>query len=71
MTKQELKQHHDIIQDAWQLFKSHSDIQDTDEYWEQLVNEATAIYEKHKTQFAKDLMIAVLNELERMRGSNT
>ena len=67
MTDTELKQRHEIVQAAWQLLKSHSDIQDTDEYWEQLVNEATEIYEKYKTQFAKDMMIAVLNELERER----
>ena len=68
MTDTELKQRHEIVQAAWQLLKSHSDIQDTDEYWEQLVNEATEIYERYKTKFAKDMVIAVLNELERERN---
>ena len=64
MTKEELKQDHNIVQDAWQLLKKYSDVQDEDDYWEQLVNEATGIYEKYNTKFAKDLMIAVLYELE-------
>ena len=68
MNEESLKQHHQIIVETWQLLKSHSDIQDTDEYWEQLVNEATEIYERYKTKFAKDMVIAVLNELERERN---
>ena len=64
MTKEELKQDHNIVQDAWQLLKKYSDVQDEDDYWEQLVNEATEIHKKYNTKFAKDLMIAVLYELE-------
>ena len=69
MTQQQLTDHYDVIVAAWKLMKEHGHIEDTDEYWEHLVIEGTKICRQHQGQFARDIIIAVCNELERLRGN--
>lgn len=47
MTEQELKQIHAIINDVWQFIKNHAAVTDTDEYWDELLASADAIWFKH------------------------
>jgi len=69
MTDQQLTDRYEVIVAAWKLMKEHGHIEDTDEYWEHLVTEGTKICRQHPGQFARDIIIAVCNELERLRGN--
>ena len=69
MTQQQLNDRHDIINQAWQLLKKYQDVKDTDAYWEALVRDGTAICQIHPGKFAREIVIAVCNDLERLRGN--
>lgn len=54
--------------DAWFLYKKYLNGDGSDEYWECLNNEANRIIEKHnKDPFARSLVMAVIDEIERSR----
>lgn len=59
-----------IYGDAFTFHKRHSQVREDDEYWEQVVEEAGALYKKYEAlpecEFAKQLLLTVLNELERI-----
>ncbi len=60
----------DLWAKAWNFHKKYSNISGTDEYWEQLVGESSEIvkaYEgKPQYDFMKDLVLAVISEIERV-----
>ena len=59
-----------IFGDVWNFFKKFSDVEETDAYWEAVVNESAVLYEKYKSTkenvFAKGLLLNVINELEQV-----
>lgn len=40
-------------------------IENSEKYWEKVVKDTDSFYQKYKTEFAKELAVAYLNELER------
>lgn len=55
-----------LYKDVWDFHKKFSEVKDTDEYWQAVIDESNEIskkYNKHK--FANDLLLAVISELER------
>lgn len=40
-------------------------IEDTDEYWEEVVNGCDAVYQRHGNEFAKDMLIAFAGYLDK------
>lgn len=57
----------EIYKDVWQFHKDHADIIDSDEYWKKAFNDAKTIAKKHgDTKFARQMLITVLNELDRI-----
>lgn len=57
----------EIYKDTWQFHKDHADIIDSDEYWKKAFNDAKTIAKKHgNTKFARQMLITVLNELDRI-----
>ena len=61
-------QYSGVIADAWKLFKKYSDPNDSEEYWDSLVSDMHAVYEKHqKNQLCLNLLVYVtLEEIERI-----
>lgn len=59
-----------ICGDVFNFLKQSLPVQDEDEYWETIVDEANQIYEKYKQtdeqEFAKKQIFSVLDELERI-----
>lgn len=47
--------------DLFQLCKKYWDIQDTEEYWQHLADDVSALYEKYKTPFADRFLNAFLD----------
>lgn len=50
---------------VWQWHKRNSKVEDSDEYWQQVLAEGDEIQKKYNCQFATDLMMTVISELER------
>lgn len=64
---EELKQKYDMFTDTWKLYRKYANVQDTNEYWDSLVNESRAVSKKYgQCKFIIDLVLAVINEFERI-----
>lgn len=59
----------ELFQDYWKFFQEYLKVEDTEEYWEKAIEAGKGLLEKHKSPFARDLIVAYMNELER-RGKN-
>lgn len=75
VSEEELKRKYDMLTDTWRLYKKFADVKESDEYWEQVVNETNAVAKKYgECKFIVDLVLAVITELERiykeMRGDS-
>lgn len=56
----------EIYKDVLNFHRNHSNIKDSEEFWQGVINDSELIFEKYdKMKFVKDLLIAVLSELER------
>lgn len=64
------EQYFDVWQEAWKFHKRYSDVTGTDVFWERLIDEAGEIAKKNKFKseytFLKDLILAVISEIERV-----
>ena len=50
--------------DFYNLFKEFWFPEDTDEYWEELIEESEKFYKKYGSVYAKHLALAILGALE-------
>lgn len=67
MTEESLKKHFEVYTDYWKLFRKYSAPSDTDEFWQQLIDESKLLYVKHgKTEFSNKLLVATINEIDRI-----
>lgn len=66
MNKDELMKRYEVIIDCWKFLKENYRVEDSDDYWQKIVNESNKLYEKHgKTEFTKEQVSSVVNELDR------
>ena len=55
-----------IYADVWNFHKRYYDVSDSDDYWEAVIDDANILYKKYdNSKFAKSLVMAVADELER------
>ena len=54
-----------LKQDLPELLLTVGKIEDTDEYWEQVISECDAVYRRHGNEFAKDMLIAFAGYLDK------
>lgn len=66
MNQDELKQHYDVYTDCWRFLRKYSEPDDSDAFWEQVVRESQKLYKKYGTEFAKQEVVNVVNEIERI-----
>ncbi len=67
MNEGELRRIYGMFTDVWKFFKKYSDVQENDEYWEQVVSESTAISKKYgECKLIVSLLVATISELERI-----
>lgn len=57
-----------MFMDYWELCQKHWIPDDTDEYWQGLIDGINAFYKKHNTPFARGLYYALHCEIERRAG---
>lgn len=60
-----------VFCDSWQLYRKYIQKQMDDKAWEELIEETEKVYRKYgKEAFVKDLMLAVIDEIERKETRN-
>lgn len=63
---EELKMVYEIFTASWRFYKKYADVQQSDEYWKAVMDEARQIVEQYNnSKLAIDLIIATMNEIER------
>ena len=66
VTDEELKAVYGMFTDAWKFYKKYADVQQSDEYWEAVVDESGQIAKKYdNAKLAIALLLAAIDELER------
>ena len=51
--------------DCWNFFGKFYEAENSDEYWEAAVSASTEINERYKSTLCKDLLVAIMKELQR------
>jgi hypothetical protein len=64
-TNEEMRTEFCFFREVWTLFKKYYNGDRTDTEWDALIEDASAINQKYHCELCKDLIIAVMNELER------
>ena len=66
VTDEELKKIYGMFTDAWKFYKKYADVQQSDEYWESVLDESRQIAKKYdNAKLAIALLLAAIDELER------
>lgn len=62
-----------MFTDYWKLCQGLWNPEQTDKYWEEVIRQTDLFYKKYKTPFAKGLVVALAEELDRRsrKGSDT
>lgn len=64
-TKKQMKTEFSYFGEVWIFFKKYYEVEQTDEFWDSAIREASAVYQKYPCELCKDLILAVIHELER------
>ena len=51
--------------DCWNFFVKVYEAENSDKYWEEAVSASTEISERYKSPLCKDLLVAIMKELQR------
>ncbi len=54
-----------LFQDFWRLCQSFWIVEDTDDYWEDTINQVEEFVKKYPGEFPRELAYALIHELER------
>lgn len=65
MNEEKLREYYAIYTDCWKLFKKFSKPDDSDKFWQALVDESDLILKKHgKSELCKKIIAATQDEIE-------
>ena len=64
-TKEQMKIEFAYFGEAWNFFKKFYEVQDSNPYWDSVVQEAGQIIEKYHQPLCKAVVLAIIDELER------
>lgn len=65
----ELKQYYELFTDVWKLFRAHSNPDESDQFWENYVEDVRRLEKKHhESVLFQELVLAVTRELQK-RGN--
>ena len=54
-----------MFMDYWTLCQKYWEPEESDSYWENLIDATDDFYKKYNSEFAKSLALTLVNELER------
>ena len=63
--KDQMKVEFSYFGEAWNFFKKYYEVSAEDEYWASVFEDASFITQKYQCELCKDLIIAIINELDR------
>lgn len=55
----------EMFRDYWKMLEGNWGIEDSEAYWNKVIEDTDAFYRKYETEFSKELALALINELER------
>lgn len=55
---------YDLFNDFWNIVKEYNIPEDSDEYWERLINASDEFCNKYDCQYATDIMLAFIKSRE-------
>ncbi len=55
----------EMFRDYWKMLEENWGVEDTEIYWNKVIEDTKAFYGRYKTEFSKELALALINELER------
>ena len=60
---------YEMFRDFWKILEENWGVEDSEEYWDKVIEDTKAFYGKYETEFAKKLALSLINELERRAKS--
>ncbi|MBM6803286.1 hypothetical protein H6B07_11585 [Mediterraneibacter glycyrrhizinilyticus] len=55
----------EMFRDYWKMLEENWGVEDSEAYWNKVIEDTDAFYRKYDTEFSKELALALINELER------
>lgn len=55
----------EMFRDYWKMLEENWDVKDSEVYWNKVIEDTDAFYRTYKTEFSKELALALTAELER------
>ena len=55
----------EMFRDYWKMLEENWGVEDSEAYWNKVIEDTDAFYRKYETEFSKELVLALINELER------
>lgn len=55
----------EMFRDYWKMLEENWGVEDSEAYWNKVIEDTNAFYRKYETEFSKELALALINELER------
>lgn len=55
----------EMFRDYWKILEENWGFEDSEAYWNKVIEDTDAFYRKYETEFSKELALALINELER------
>lgn len=55
----------EMFRDYWKMLEENWGVEDSEVYWNKVIEDTDAFYRKYKTEFSKELALALTAELER------
>lgn len=55
----------EMFRDYWNMLEENWGVEDSETYWDGVIEDTKAFYGRYKTEFSKELALALINELER------
>ncbi len=63
--RQQMPTEFQFFADCWNFYGRFYEASNSDRYWEAVVNESAEINERYKSPLCKDLLVAIMKELQR------
>lgn len=64
-TNKEMSTEFQYFGEVWTFFKKYYHVRPDDDYWDAVIEEAGAINQKYQCELCKDLILAIVDELDR------
>lgn len=66
ISEEQRKKYWEMYTEAWKLFDKFKNTQEADLFWEILFKESKELNEKHQSELFKAIILATLNEIEKL-----